>query len=280
MKPSVMKVSNTALFYLLAIVVAVVFIAPTVFMVSTSFQNNADVYRLPPRWIPPHPTVSAYAYLFAQFPIAPWFVNTVFYTIATVVLQLVVCSLAAYAFARMQFAYKNFLFMLILSTLMVPFEVRMIALYLVNYRLGLVDSMWGVILPNIASPFSLFLFVQFFRQIPRDLEESAKIDGCSRFQIFRRIVLPVSTNTFLILAILTTIYCWNDFFWPLINLNTVRKQVLSVGIFNLLSSNLMQQVGYPLAMAGCMFMAVPLIVVYVIFQRYIISAYLYSGIKG
>lgn len=274
------QVLRRTLFYLLALALVLVFIAPTLFMVSTSFQSTQDVYKLPPKWWPRNPTLSAYEYLFTNFPTVSWALNTTFYTVVTLVLQLVVCSLAAYAFSAIKFVAKNFLFLLILATLMVPFEVRMIALYLVNYRLGLVDSMWGVILPNIASPFSLFLFVQFFRQIPRELEESARMDGCNRFQIFRSVVLPLSVNTVLILAILIAIFCWNDFFWPLINLNTVTKQVLSVGIFNLLSSNLMQTVGYPLAMAGCLFMAVPLIVLYVVFQRYIINAYLYSGIKG
>jgi ABC-type glycerol-3-phosphate transport system permease component len=258
----------------------VIFLAPVLFLLSTSIQSEDDIYKLPPKWIPRNPTLTPYAYLFATFPILKWIFNTFFYTLFTVILQLALCSAAAYAFSRLRFWGKNFLFLLILSTFMIPFEVRMIPLYLVNYKLGLADQRWGLILPNVASPFSLFLFVQFFRQIPKDLEDSAMIDGCSRFRIFTDIIVPLSKNAFLVLAILITIYCWNDFFWPLININDIAKQVLSIGIFNLLSSNLMARIGYPLATAGCVVMAFPLIVVYILFQKNIINAYLFSGIKG
>lgn len=280
MKNLFLKSSRYILFYTIAFVLVVIFIAPTIFILSTSFQSEDDIYKLPPKWIPRNPTSLPYNYLFANFPIIMWIYNTVFYTFFTVILQLALCSLAAYAFSRMKFFGNNILFLLILSTFMIPFEVRMIPLYLVNYKLGLVDQRWGLILPNIASPFSLFLFVQFFKQVPKDLEESAMIDGCSRFKIFTHIIAPLAKNAFLVLAILITIYCWNDFFWPLINMNTITKQVLSIGIFNLLSSNLMARIGYPLATAGCVIMAFPLVIIYIIFQKYIINAYLFSGIKG
>lgn len=280
MRSTASKAINRIIFYAIAIVIAIVFLTPTVFMLSTSFQTEEDVYRLPPKWIPRTPTVEPYRFLLDTFPVLQWAWNTFLYAVFTVVLQLILVSLAAYPFSRMDFYGKNILFLVILSTIMVPFEVKMIPLYLVTYRIGLLDNIWGLILPNIAAPFGLFLFVQFFRQIPKELEDSAMIDGCNRFQIFARIIVPVTRNVFVILAILIVVYCWNDFFWPLIILSTERSQVLSIGVFNLLASNLMVHVGYPLAMAGCVVMAMPLVVVYIVFQKYIINAYLFTGLKG
>lgn len=260
---------------LLAGVIVVVF--PFLWMIFTSFKTSGEAMQIPPTILPEHFVTNAYTEILNALPFATVYMNTIISTVITTVVQVAFCAMAAYAFARIDFPFKNAIFVLILSVLMVPGQIFLIPQYLIIQKLGLLDSIPALFLPNLFSAFGTFLLRQFFMSLPKELEEAAILDGCSRFQIFGKIMLPLIKPGVVALVIFTAKFAWNDFMWPLIVNTTPSKMTLGPALSTLRGQYTTQ---YPMQMAGAVMAVIPLVILFFIFQKQFIEGVAQSGIKG
>jgi multiple sugar transport system permease protein len=266
-------------FYLVLLALSVAFFAPILWMISTSFKTAGDATALPPQWIPPTFSTDGYTVLFtdAQAPVLRWLVNSVVVGVAHTALVLLTASLAAYALARMSFRGKNLAFGLIVSTLFVPGFVFLMPNYLIVDAFDWLDTMWALVIPGAASAFGVFFLRQFFLSLPGELEEAARLDGANRWQIFWRMVLPLSTAPIATLAVLSFLASWNDFLWPLYVLFNPESLTLPAGLATLRSA---YGTDFPAIMAGAVLASIPVLIIYAFAQRYIIAGVSRSGLKG
>lgn len=260
---------------LLAGVIVVVF--PFLWMIFTSFKTNGEAMRIPPTILPEQWVTGAYTEILDALPFATVYLNTIISTVITTAVQVAFCAMAAYAFARIEFPFKNAIFVLILSVLMVPGQIFLIPQYLIIQKLGLLDTIPALFLPNLFSAFGTFLLRQFFMSLPKELEEAALLDGCNRYQIFGKIMLPLVKPGIVSLVIFTAKFAWNDFMWPLIVNTTPSKMTLGPALSTLRGQYTTQ---YPMQMAGAVMAVIPLVVLFFIFQKQFIEGVAQSGIKG
>ena len=260
---------------LLAGIVIVVF--PFVWMVLTSFKTNGEALHIPPTILPEQFVTQAYTEILGALPFATVYMNTIISTVITTVGQVLFCSMAAYAFARIDFPFKNIIFVLVLSVLMVPGQIFLIPQYTIVQKLGLLDTIPALFLPNLFSAFGTFLLRQFFMSLPKELEEAAVLDGCSRYQIFGQIMLPLVKPGIVALVIFTAKFAWNDFMWPLIVNTSTDKMTLGPALSTLRGQYTTQ---YPMQMAGAVMAVLPLIVLFFIFQKQFIEGIAQRGNKG
>jgi multiple sugar transport system permease protein len=266
--------------YATCILVAAVTVFPFLWMLSTSFKEPTEAITLPPNWIPSPFILTNYTGLFtnALLPFPLFFLNSLKITSLVVVGRLIVCSLGAYGFARLQFPGRDAAFAMLLASLMVPEVVQVIPLYTAYAQIGWIDTHWPLIIPPIvANTFGTFLLRQFFMTIPKDLEEAAVIDGANHFQIYWRIMLPLAKPALATLAIFTFMGTWNDFFNPLIYLNSTKNFTLTTGLAFFQSS---AATDYTRLMAGVMVSVIPILIVYSFAQKYFTEGVVMSGIKG
>jgi multiple sugar transport system permease protein len=265
--------------YAIMIVIALIFLMPILWMLSTSFKPTSQLFSQQIEWIPKTFTLDNYSKLFSneQVPVARWFLNSLAIATIATVLTLTVDSLAAYAYARMEFPGRRVLFGLMLMTLFVPGFMFIIPNFLTINFLHLINNWAGVILPGLAGVFGLFFLRQFFEGLPKDLEEAAMIDGANQFQVFYMVVLPLSRPALATLAVITFLASWNDFLWPLLILKDRAIETLPPGLRTLQSSYTAE---YGLIMAGAVVVAIPVLLLYVILQRYIVQSIASTGLKG
>ncbi len=263
--------------YVVLVVLALFFILPLVWMISTSFKPFQEV--LQSNWLPIKPTLENYAGIFSDpsVPVYNWFGNSLLIATVYTVLILIVDALAGYAYARMEFAGRDLIFGLMLATLVMPGLMFLIPNYLTVSQLGWINQFQGVILPGLAGVFGVFYMRQFFQGIPKELEEAARIDGASPFQIFFHIALPLSSGALATLAVLSFMTSWNDFLWPLLVLTDRLKQTLPAGLATLQGQYTFD---YGKLMAGAAVTAVPVLVIYLFLQRYIVESVKTTGLKG
>ncbi|WP_312855516.1 carbohydrate ABC transporter permease [Litoribacterium kuwaitense] len=253
-------------------------IIPFLWTVSISFKASSDpIFSMPPQLLPENATWSNYLEVWSVVPIPTYIMNSLILTFFGVLLPLITSSAAAFPLARMRFKGRHFLFILILATMMIPNEVTMIPVYLVINALGMMDSFTGVILPGALTPFGIFLMRQAFVNIPREIEESAIIDGANVWQIFWRILLPMVKPMLGTLAILSFIGAWNSFLWPLLILQDQSMYPLTVGLYKLQGTFVTNT---RLVAAGAMIALIPVIIVFVALQRSFIDAAISSSVKG
>jgi len=248
---------------------------PFFWMLTTSLKPLAESSTYPPTVIPSTATLESYLRLFRDFDFGRYLVNTVVVVLIGFIGMFFV-AMAGYAFAKFRFRGKGFLFLLVLSTMMVPIQVTMIPTYLILNSLQLTNTLVGIALPTLVSAFNIFLFRQFMTTIPDDLLEAARLDGAGELRILWSIVLPISKPILAVGGVLTFITGWNSFIWPLIIANDQQNYTLSVGI-SLLNKQL--AINPPLQMAGASLMVVPIVIVFVIFQRYIVQGFTMSGLR-
>jgi multiple sugar transport system permease protein len=255
------------------------FVSPLLFMLSTSFKTNLEAVSASPTWIPRRPTTDGYRFMFstAQTPVLRWFLNSLLAAIGQAALVLVTASMAAYALARMEFRGKRLLTGLIIATLFLPPVALLIPNYVIVAELGWLDSLTGVIVPGAASAFGVFFLRQFFVSLPRELEEAAVIDGANRLQIFLRVILPLSKPALATLALLSFLTNWNDFLWPLYVLFSPERLTLQPGLSTLQSAFTFD---YATIMVGGVIASIPVLILFVIAQRFIIEGVSRSGLKG
>ncbi|MFO8034966.1 MAG: carbohydrate ABC transporter permease [Candidatus Bipolaricaulota bacterium] len=271
--------SGASLVLLHAVVIggAVVMLLPFVWMVSTSFKTEAEAFTFPPRFIPAAPTPTSYIELFSRLDFARYFMNTIIVALSVTGTSLFLNSLAAYAFAKIDFRGRDKLFVAILATMMVPGHVTVIPTFLLIRQLGLVNTYAGLIIPGMVSAFGIFLLRQFMRTIPTELVEAAQIDGASEFWIYSRVIVPLCKPALATLGLLTFMGSWNSFFWPLIIATDTDMYTLPVAIAMLRGQYGTQ---FPLQMAGATVVVLPVIVLFLFLQRYYTRGITLSGMKG
>jgi multiple sugar transport system permease protein len=245
--------------------------------VVTSLQTLEETRHYPPSLVPTSLQLRNYTDVLQQAPFARWFVNTLVVTLACVAGNLFFCSLAGYAFARIRFFGREVAFILILATLMVPFQVVIIPTFLIVRSFHLIDTLGALIVPNLAGAFGIFMLRQFFRTLPVELEEAARIDGASRLGILFKIVLPLSGPALATLAVITFLWTWNDFLWPLIVLYSPAHYTLQVGLTTFQGAH---QTNTNLLMAANVMSMVPVLVLFFAAQRYFVRGIATSGLKG
>jgi multiple sugar transport system permease protein len=266
--------------YLFLIVASLFVVTPLLTVLSQSLMTNQEVNHWPPQILPTNPTFDNYNTVFNQpdLKLALWLRNSVlaatFYTTAV----MVICAPAAYAFARLKFPGSKVLFGLLLLTVMIPSQVTLIPNFLLMRDLKFLDTFHALVWPGAANVFGVFLLRQFFMQIPQELEEAATLDGASYWGRFWNIILPLSTNALMALAILIFLGHYNDLFWPFIVTNSIEMRTLPVGLTILNSSYAGQY--RPMVLAGAVFATVPILIVYIAFQRRIIQGVTMTGMGG
>lgn len=266
--------------YVALIFITLLFLAPLLWMVSTSFKTNPETTQWPLSWVPREFSVEGYRELFnatSETPVLRWFVNSMIAATAHAALVLVTAAPAAYALARMHFRGKGLMFAVIVSTLFIPPIILITPLYLVVDTLGWLDTLLAVIVPSAAGALGVFLLRQFFVSLPRELEEAAVLDGANRFQIFTRIILPLSKAPLATLALLSFLTNWNDFLWPVYVLFSPQNLVLPPGLSKLQGA---YDTDYAVIMAGGVLASIPVLILFLIAQRYIIEGVSRSGVKG
>jgi multiple sugar transport system permease protein len=252
-------------------------LAPLLWMAVTSIETPDESRHFPPTLIPSGIDWHNYTAAVQSAPFGSWYLNSVIVCAVVVFSNLVLCSLAAYAFARIKFFGSNVLFFLLLATLMVPFQVILIPTFLIVRHMGLIDNITALMLPNLASAFGIFMLRQFFRTLPIELEEAARIDGCSRLGVLFKIVLPLSGPALSTLALITLLWTWNDFLWPLVAINSENHMTLQLGLSTFQGAH---QTKWTVLMAGNMLALLPMVIAFVLTQRSFVRSIAGSGLKG
>jgi multiple sugar transport system permease protein len=260
-------------------VLTLLFVSPLLFMLSTSFKTRQESAQSPPTWIPNVPTTQAYEQVLnaADTPVFRWFGNSLLAATLNSLLVVVTSALAAYALARLEFRGRKVVMGLIIATLFVPPVILVIPNYEVVGRLMWLDTLIAIIVPTAANAFGVFFLRQFFLGLPRELEESAFLDGANRWQVFLKVILPLSRPALATLALLAFLTNWNDFLWPVYVLFSPENQTLQAGLSTLQSAN---AVRYDLLMAGAVIASAPVLLLFVFAQRFIIEGVSRSGLKG
>jgi ABC-type glycerol-3-phosphate transport system permease component len=276
------RLAGAVTLYVILIAGSAAFLIPFIWMLSTSLKSQSEVLMLPIRWIPERWLWSNYsAALFGVVPFLTFFKNSMIVVAFDLIGDVFVCALTGYAFARLRAPGKNMLFMLVLSTLMLPEQVLLVPTYILYKSFGWLDTLYGLIVPNLlaSGAFYIFLFRQFFQTIHRDLDDAAKIDGCGLLRIFWSIMLPLSRPVLVTVGILSFLAHWNSFLWPLILLKSEENYTVMIGLryfqsYNTESSNL------PQLMAASIVALIPCLVIFFFAQRSLIQGVVISGVKG
>jgi ABC-type glycerol-3-phosphate transport system permease component len=265
--------------YVLMIVVAMLWGAPLLWMFVTSIKPESEIYAYPPQWWPQAPTLEAYGALFARFPMLDWFRNSTVVAVITTLLTLAVDALAAYPLARMQFPGRRVIMSVIFATFLLPYELLFVPLFLGLNSVGLVDSWFSLSVPASANAFGVFLLTQFFQAVPKELEEAAVLDGCSRLGFFFRILLPLTRPGLVTVAIFTFVASWNNFFWPLIATNSDETRTLPVGLATLVGGAGMSM-KQSVLMASSVVATLPTALFFLVLQRHFVRGIAATGVKG
>ena len=260
---------------------ALLMMAPFLWMLLTSLKTQQEAFQYPPSFLPETPQWNNYTQLFTLVPFARYFLNTVIVTAAVVLGQLLISSLAAYAFARLNFMGRDTIFLFYLATMMVPFQITLIPLYLLVFQLGWVNTYWGLIAPGLSSAYGIFLLRQAFLTMPEELSDAARIDGASELGIYWRIFVPLNGPALATLGVFAFLGTWTDLLWPLLIVRDERLRTLELGLayFNSAVPQFVQP-NWPLLMAAAVVVMLPIIVVYLFTQRYFTEGIAISGVKG
>jgi multiple sugar transport system permease protein len=267
---------RTLLAYSILIIWALLSLMPMYWMITISLMNVVTLLRMPPKLFPDPFTITNYVRLLSNSMLLRWELNSAFLACINTFISLFVSSFYGYIFAKKEFPGKKVLFWILICTLMVPFHVVAIPIFLMFREFHLINTYWGLIIPGIFSAYGVFLMRQVIKTLPSELTDAAKIDGCNEFQIYSKIILPLSKPGLAVLGIFTFVGNWNDFFWPLVLLNDSKMYTLPVGLPTLQG----QWTDYGLLMAGATLAALPTIIIFLIFQRYFLQGITVGAIKG
>ena len=256
---------------------AVTSLLPFLWMLSGSLKSNNELFAWPIQWIPANPRFQNFKDVLTQIPFVTYFLNTLKLSVINTSLQVITCSLAAYAFSKIEFPGRDKLFLVYLGTMMVPFHVTMIPQYMIMNQLKLTNTHLALILIQAFSPFGVFLLRQFFVSIPGELSEAARIDGCSEFMILFRIILPLAKGALATLITFTFTFVWNDYLGPMIYLHKDSIRTIQIGLRVFQTTN---GVEYNLILAGTVMGLLPLLIVYFTCQKYFTQSVTATGLKG
>jgi alpha-1,4-digalacturonate transport system permease protein len=267
----------TAVTYVLLILGSLVMFTPVFWIVLSSFKSLSEIYRSPPTFFPETWVFTNYAGAIVQFPFMRYLWNSVLVTSVATVLTLWINSMAAFALSKYHFPGRNAIFVLMLATLMVPVRVIMLPVYLMIARLGMANTLWGIIIPPSATPTGVFILRQYMLTISDELLDAAKIDGAGDFHIYTRIILPLSTPALAVLTVFSVMWRWNDFLWPLIVINRERLFTLQLALARF-RGELVTDWNYVLSMT--VLSIIPIVLVFAFMQRYLVRGIASTGLKG
>ena len=262
--------------HLVLLPLSIIMVLPFVWMLLTSFMTDTEINRIPPTLWPHHLNMGGYKLVLASSDFPYWFLNSLIVSGTAVIAQLVLCSLAGYAFARIQFRGSSVMLILLLATALIPIQLTVIPTFEIFHLLGLINTLGALILPQLTSALGIYLMYSFFQSFPRELEEAGRIDGCSRFQVFWKIVLPLARPALAALGIITFIYAWNDLFWPLIAITSSHTFTVQVGLTTFQGEHVTH---WSQVMAGTVLTTVPVLLVFLIGQRRFVQA-ITGAVKG
>jgi len=260
----------------LTIVVAATIILPIFWLLVSSFKTDAGVISYPPTFFPSEWTISQYLYVGRSIPIFQMLKNTIIFAGGTTIISVFFDSLAGYAFARMQFKGKNLLFSIILLTMMIPFQIIMTPLYIEVYKLGLLDTYAGLILPRAASAYGIYMMRSFYVGLPKSLEEAGRIEGMGEFRIYWSLMVPLCKPAFASLAIFHFMNNWNDLLYPLMLTSSSNMRTLSAGLAVLVGNKVIK---YGPTLAATVISILPLLILYIFFQKYFVEGVATEGTK-
>ena len=258
--------------------VALLFLIPFLWMISSSLKPNYQIFEVPPRWIPNPPRWENYSEALTILPFGRYVVNTALITLLTIIGHLLSCTIIAYAFARLRAPGRDAIFVVMLATMMLPYPVTMVPLYVLFQRLGWINTIYPLVVPAfLGSPFYIFLLRQFFKTIPRDYEDAAYIDGANLLQILFRIMLPLAAPALATVAIFSFQAAWNDFLAPLIYLQKPDLYTVTLGLQFFRST---YTTNWAYLMAASLVTTLPVVVIFFLAQRYFVEGITLGGVKG
>jgi multiple sugar transport system permease protein len=262
--------------HLVLLPLSIIMVLPFVWMVLSSIMTNAEINHAPPTLFPHGFNRAGYRMVLANSDFPRWFLNSMIVSGTVVVSQLIMCSLAGYAFARISFRGKNLTLLLVLATALIPFQLTVIPTFLIFHELGLINTLGALIVPQLTSALGIYLMSSFFQAFPKELEEAGRIDGCSRLGVFVKIVLPLAKPAMAALAIITFIYAWNDLFWPLIAITSDKNYTVQVGLATFQGQH---RTEWSAVSAGITLTTAPVLLVFLIGQRRFVQA-ITGAVKG
>lgn len=268
---------NHILVYLLVIAITVIMLMPFAWMLSASLKLNREVFQFPIQWIPPHPRWQNYVDIWTKIPLTTFVYNTAKITIIVTLLQLMTSSFAAYAFAKLRFPYRDWLFLGYIATIAMPWQVYMVPQFLMMREMGLYNTHLAIICLQAFTAFGVFLMRQFYMSIPDELCEAARVDGMSEYQIWWSIMLPLSKPALSTLTIFTFVFAWNDFLGPMIYLTKTELKTIQIGLRMFISQ---YSAEYGLIMAASVVALIPVLAVFLVLQRFFVEGIASSGLKG
>ena len=264
--------------YIFMTILALIFMIPLLWMLSTSLKGRAEIFAWPPQWVPSDPQWNNYGDAFSKYPLARFMLNSTLLVVLNIIGEVISVPIIAFAFARLRFPFKRILFVLMLSPMMIPGHIKLIPLYWLYQKLGLIGTYWPLFLPAFfGNPFFIFLMVQYMRTIPRELDDAARIDGASTWTILYRIILPLTLPAMTIIVVFTFLWTWNDFMSPLIYLTDFNSYPISVGLAFFRGR---YSVEWNLFMAATLVSILPILVLYFFAQRHLIGGLSTLGLKG
>jgi multiple sugar transport system permease protein len=262
--------------HLILMPLSIVMVLPFLWMVLTSFMTNTEINQVPPTIIPSHLFTGGYKTVLASSDFPYWFLNSLIVSGAAVVAQLILCSMAGYAFARIPFRGSSVMLIILMATALIPFQLTVIPTFLIFHKIGLINTLGALIVPQLTSALGIYLMYSFFVSFPKELEEAGRIDGCSRLQVFMRIVLPLARPALAALGVITFIYAWNDLFWPLIAITSSHTFTVQVGLSTFQGEHETQ---WSAVMAGTTLTTAPVLLLFLAGQRRFVQA-ITGAIKG
>jgi len=254
-------------------------VIPFLWMILSSFKDAGEIWTFPPVFMPKKFQWSNYRDAWNALPFDRFLFNSIIVTVCVTIGQLFTCSLGGYAFARLRFPGRDKIFLLYLATMMIPFPVMMIPLFIIMRTLGWIDTLTALIVPGLFSAWGTFLMRQYMLGIPKALEDAARIDGCSYWRLYWNIIVPLCKPVFATLGIFTFMGTWNQFFWPLIMINTISAKTLPLGLV-MFQARIAAETPWHLIMAASCAIVLPIIVLFIIGQKYYVKGIVMSGIKG
>jgi multiple sugar transport system permease protein len=270
------RTANGSAFVLL-VVLAIIWILPILWAIDTSLKPEGETTTIPVSWLASHFTLAAYISTFATTGLFRWYFNSFLTSAIISVVTVVLASMAAFAFSRVPFRGRNILFWIILAGIMVPGQILIVPLFTQMQSFGMVDTYWGIILPQLASPISVFIFKQYFDGIPVELEEAAIMDGASRWRVYWQIWMPLARPAIAAVAIFAFVFSWNNFLWPFIVITGSNMMTVPVGLSTVQTSF---GIRYAQIMATAVLAGIPVLIVFLFFQRQIVQGIAGTGLKG
>ncbi|MFI0419620.1 carbohydrate ABC transporter permease [Spongiactinospora sp. 9N601] len=262
--------------HLILVPMSIVTVLPFVWLLLSSVMTQTELNRFPPAFWPQAIDLDGYRSVMERSDFPRWFLNSLIVSASIVLAQLVLCSMAGYAFARIRFIGSRLTLVLVIATSLIPFQLTVIPTFLIFSKVGLTDTLGALIVPQLSSAVGIYLMTSFFRSFPGELEEAARIDGCSRLGVLFRVVLPVARPALAALGIITFITAWNDLFWPLVAINSEANYTLQVGLTTFQG---LHRANWPAIMAGAVMVTLPVLVVFLVGQRRFVQA-LTGAVKG